>query len=71
MGNTPLHQASFFGRIDCAGLLVEAGADVNAKNSIGAIPFSRTNEGTAHRLCHASQARIGRMMTCISPYEQT
>jgi hypothetical protein len=51
--------------------LVEAGADVNAKNSIGAIPFSRTNEGTAHRLCHASQARIGRMMTCISPYEQT
>jgi ankyrin repeat protein len=46
MGNTPLHQASFFGRIDCAGVLIEAGADVNAKNTIGAVPFLTANEGS-------------------------
>lgn len=45
MGNTPLHLASFSGRIDCAGLLIEAGSDVNMKNIIGAAPFARPNEG--------------------------
>jgi len=46
MGNTPLHQASFFGRIDCAALLIETGADVNAKNNIGLVPLTKkANEG--------------------------
>lgn len=46
MGNTPLHMASFFGQIDCAGILIEAGANTTLQNDMGAYPFSKPNEGT-------------------------
>jgi ankyrin repeat protein len=38
-GDTPLHLASAALRVDCAGLLLECGADVNAQNRRGARPL--------------------------------
>ena len=37
--NTPLHGAAFLGHVDAAGLLVEAGAKVNAQNVRGETPL--------------------------------
>lgn len=38
-GHTPLHTAAQTGSIDCIELLLDAGADVNAKNGDGSIPL--------------------------------
>ncbi len=38
-GATPLMQAAFEGRIEIALLLIQKGADVNAKNKLGATPL--------------------------------
>lgn len=45
MGNTPLHLASYYGRIDTVGALIEEGADVTTTNNIGATPFKRSEDG--------------------------
>jgi len=34
-GETALHSASYYGRKECAELLIKAGADVNIQNNIG------------------------------------
>ncbi len=39
MGNTPLHLTSIAGRAKAAGLLIERGADVNARNASGQTPL--------------------------------
>ena len=46
-GWTPLHLAAFFGRLDAARLLVEAGADVHAvsRNSLGNTPLHAATSG--------------------------
>uniref|UniRef100_A0A3P8S055 Uncharacterized protein n=1 Tax=Amphiprion percula TaxID=161767 RepID=A0A3P8S055_AMPPE len=51
-GQTPLHLAASEGLLDCVEMLVEAGADVLLKDSIGLMPldFSRI-------WCHRTVAR--------------
>jgi hypothetical protein len=39
LGDTPLHAASAKGRLDCAEMLIEAGANVHAKNGQGKKPL--------------------------------
>ena len=44
-GNTPLTVASWFGRVEAIRVLLEAGADVNKRNSNGRTPLSLALEG--------------------------
>ena len=46
MGRTPLHEACYYGHLECAKVLSEVyGADVNAKDSCGQTPLFRAIEG--------------------------
>jgi hypothetical protein len=36
-GNTPLHQAALYGDVECVRLLLQLGADKNAKNNVRAL----------------------------------
>ena len=48
---TPLHEAVLMGRVECARVLVEAGADVRAEDSEGRSPFSIVSQDKFHT-CH-------------------
>ncbi len=43
--DTPLHAAAFFGRFECADLLLDGGADANACNQLGATPRDALRHG--------------------------
>uniref|UniRef100_A0A8C6PTZ0 Uncharacterized protein n=1 Tax=Nothobranchius furzeri TaxID=105023 RepID=A0A8C6PTZ0_NOTFU len=51
-GQTPLHLAASEGLLECVEILVKAGADVLAKDSMGLTPLD-----TARILCHRKVAR--------------
>ena len=38
-GSTPLHLASMYGRLEVARVLIEHGADIDAKDNKGRTPF--------------------------------
>uniref|UniRef100_A0A3Q4M9V2 Uncharacterized protein n=1 Tax=Neolamprologus brichardi TaxID=32507 RepID=A0A3Q4M9V2_NEOBR len=52
LGQTPLHLAASEGFLDCAEILVKAGADVLAKDSLGQTPLD-----SACIWCHRKVAR--------------
>lgn len=52
LGQTPLHLAASEGFLDCAEILVKAGADVLAKDSLGQTPLD-----LACIWCHRKVAR--------------
>ena len=49
---TPLHEAIQLGQVECARILIEAGADVRAEDSQGRSPLSIVSEDTFHP-CHS------------------
>jgi ankyrin repeat protein len=60
-GNTPLHWAAETGRLDLAKLLLEYGADVNAKNQAGQTPLyfaARANQMELAKFLSARKAKI-------------
>jgi ankyrin repeat protein len=60
-GNTPLHWAAETGRLDLAKLLLENGADVNAKNQASQTPLhfaARANQIELAKFLFASRAKI-------------
>ncbi len=56
-GDTPLHLTSLYGHEEVAGLLVEAGADINALNDDGSSPLSLAAESGVQEAVDSLKSR--------------
>ena len=56
-GNVPLHSAAYYGDLEMVQVLLEYGADVNTKNSVGCTPLDFASLGGRH-----NEPRVARLL---------
>jgi ankyrin repeat protein len=59
-GATPLYNAASWGKLDVARLLIEKGADVNARNKSGKTPLAAAEENGFPEIAAALRARAAK-----------